>query len=121
MHGCGASELERTHHGRERRVSATQRHVTQESLHESPGQMDYRALRATPARAFQTGDVVNDEEASSEVTLAERSSVEDDEQHRRADGRARIARRKGFRRDLEAEVKQAAESSWKRVGGERLR
>jgi hypothetical protein len=33
----------------------------------------------TPARAFQAGNVVNDREAASEITLAKNSSEENDE------------------------------------------
>jgi len=47
--------------------------------------------------------------------------AEHDEKHRRAYGCARIALRKGFCRDLKAEKKQAAESSQKHGGDERLR
>ena len=41
-------------------------------------------------RIFQAGNVVNDGEAASEITLAENSSAENDEKHGRADGRACI-------------------------------
>jgi hypothetical protein len=99
----------------------TWRHVTQESLRKSPGLTDYRALRATHARAFQASDVVNDGEALSEITFAENSLAQNDEKHRRAYGCACIALGKGWSRELKAEEKQATESGQKHNGGKRLR
>ena len=78
-------------------------------------------MGTTPARVFQAGDVANNEEASSEITLAKNSLAENDEKHRRAYGRACIALRKGFWQDLKAWKKQAAESSQKHDREERFR
>jgi hypothetical protein len=111
----------RIHYGREQEDSVTWRHVTQGSVPKNPGQTGSRALRVTHAPECQVGDVVNDGETSSVTTLAEKSSAENDEEHRGAYGRARIAIRKGFWRDLKAGKKQAAESSQKHGGGKRHR
>jgi hypothetical protein len=62
----------------------------------------------TPARVFQAGDVVNYEEASSEITLVGNSLAENDEKHRRADRRAGVAFRKGFGPCLKAWKKLCA-------------
>ena len=59
-------------------------------------------------RVFQAGGVVNDGYASSEITLAEHSSAEDDEKHRGADRCACIAFGKGFGPQLKAQEKLAA-------------
>jgi hypothetical protein len=75
----------------------------------------------TPARAFQAGDVVNDEEASRAIMLAKNSLAEHDEKHRRAYGCACITLGKGFFRELKAEEKQVAESGQRPNGERRLR
>ena len=72
--------------------------------------MPHRALRTTPVQVFQADSVVNEGEASSEITLAQSSSAEHDEKHRRADGRASIVRGKGFGPHLKTQEKLAAES-----------
>jgi hypothetical protein len=63
----------------------------------------------TPARVFQTVEVVNDWEASSQITWAQDSLAENDEKHRRVYGCACIALGKGLWRDLKAEDKQVTE------------
>ena len=74
-----------------------------------------------PARAFQTGEVVDDWESSSEITLAENSLAEDDEKHRRAYRCSRVAFGEGFWRELKAEERQATESGQRHDGDKRLR
>jgi hypothetical protein len=52
-------------------------------------------MGSTPVRVFQAGDVANNEEASSEITLVQNSLAENNEKHRRAYGCACIALGKG--------------------------
>jgi hypothetical protein len=70
---------------------------------------------------FHAGDVVNDEEVSSAITLAKNSLTEHDEKHRRAYRGACIALRKGFFRELKAEEKQATERGQRHNREKRLR
>jgi hypothetical protein len=107
--------LSRIHDGREQDVSVTRRHMAQGSPRKNPGQTGYRASQATHARECRAGDVVNDGETLSETTLAENSSPERDEQHRRTDRRAGIVFGKDFGPHLEVEGKLADE------GGQRHR
>jgi hypothetical protein len=70
---------------------------------------------------FHVGEVVNDEEASSAITLAKDSLAEHDEKHRRASRGACIALGKGFFRELKAEQKQATERGQRHNGEKSLR